>query len=121
MIEYIHEIEFSAPIRTVNESNNRDHWAVKNKRKKKQQEEIDAVLINALNRKKIKFPCEVHLTRIGARKMDDDGLARSFKGIRDQIAFRLGIDDGNEGIKFIYAQRVIYKRQYAVSVRIISI
>lgn len=121
MEEYISEVEFSAPIRTVNEANNREHWAVKNKRKKAQQAEIDAVLINALNRKKIKFPCEVYLTRIGSRKMDDDGLSRSFKGIRDQIAFRLGIDDGDEGIRFIYGQRVIGKRQYSVSVRILSI
>jgi hypothetical protein len=114
------ELELSAPIRTVNEANNREHWAVKNNRKKAQQAEIDIELIKALKGNIIQFPCTVHLTRVGPRKMDDDGLSRSFKGIRDQIAFRLGIDDGDSRIKFKYHQRVIGKRQYAVEIKIKS-
>ena len=57
----------------------------------------------------------VTLTRIGARKLDSDNLARSMKAVRDGIADALGIDDGSDRIEWKYAQE---KGKYAVKVTI---
>ena len=46
----------------------------------------------------------VTLTRVSPGTMDTDGLAASFKGIRDGIADAIGIDDGDPRITFKYAQ-----------------
>lgn len=46
----------------------------------------------------------VLLTRISVGYLDDDNLRGSFKAVRDQIASWLGIDDGHERIRFVYAQ-----------------
>ncbi len=48
--------------------------------------------------------CHVLINRVGRRTLDDDNLAASYKGLRDSIALRLGIDDGDSRIKFEYAQ-----------------
>lgn len=51
------------------------------------------------------LPCLVTITRLGPRTLDDDNLAGSAKAIRDSIAARLGVDDGDTArIQFRYAQ-----------------
>lgn len=112
-------LEFYAPIKTVSEANQRDHWTVKNKRKKAQQAEIDAEFLKALNHRKIQLPCLVKFTRYGPRALDTDNLSGAFKGIRDSIAARIGVDDGSELIKFEYHQIPIRERTYGVKVEII--
>lgn len=50
------------------------------------------------------LPCVVILTRIAPRRFDGDGLAAAFKGVRDEIAKWLGVDDRDERIVWHYLQ-----------------
>lgn len=112
-------IEFSAPIKTVSEANRREHWVDKRKRRIAQQQEVDAELLRALGRnRKVPLPCVVTLTRIAPRKLDDDNLRSAFKGIRDAIAARLGVDDGSDQIRFEYQQIPVRSRTYWIKVGI---
>jgi hypothetical protein len=52
-----------------------------------------------------RFPVEVRLTRVAPRKLDDDNLASACKGVRDEVAAMLGVDDGDERlVRFSYGQ-----------------
>ena len=46
----------------------------------------------------------VVLTRCGPRPLDSDNLASAFKGIRDGVARRIGVDDGDPRITWHYEQ-----------------
>jgi len=50
------------------------------------------------------------------RRMDSDGLAISFKGVRDGLAVAMGIDDGDERIEWQYDQQI--GKEYSVSITI---
>lgn len=108
------------PTRTVSEMNERCHWAVRNKRKKEQQRDVFYAWKAAVveQRAKPTIPCVVRLTRFGPRMLDTDNLAASFKGIRDQVAKLLEIDDGDQRIQFEYDQRI--KSDYAVTIQVDS-
>ena|ERR1041385_1354249 len=115
-------IDFQAPVKTVSEANQREHWAVKLKRKKQQQLEIFAALQNNLVGKKVTLPCVVRLTRIGPRALDTDNLAGAMKHVQDAIARKLGCDDGDtEKVQFEYAQMPVKIREYGVRVTIQSL
>lgn len=77
---------------------------------------------NALQGASIRLPCTVHLTRIGPKKLDsDDNLNISFKAIRDAIAAKLGVDDGEDDkINFVYHQEPCKVRRYSIIVEIVS-
>jgi hypothetical protein len=64
-------------------------------------------------------PSLVHLTRVSAGKLDGDSLQASFKGVRDGVADVLGIDDGGQFVKWVYAQKKGPVKVYAVEVEII--
>jgi hypothetical protein len=119
----IRSLEFDCPIRTVSEANrsNREPWQVKMRRRKAQQQEADIMLLNALQGRKVQLPCRVKLTRVGPKAMDSDNLAGCFKAIRDAIARRIGVDDGDPRIKFEYDQSPIGRREYNVKVEIFSV
>lgn len=112
------QLEFSMPVRVFSETNAREHWGKKFKRKKAQKEETHIEWKRAAHGVKISLPCVVRLVRVGSQRLDDDNLGESFKAIRDQIATEIGVDDGSELIKFEYAQEAIGKRQYAVKVEV---
>jgi hypothetical protein len=44
----------------------------------------------------------VVLTRVAPRELDDDNLRSSFKGIRDEVAKRIGVDDRSKLLKWEY-------------------
>ena len=112
-------LEFSIPgLRVQSEANLRDSWPARFRRKKAQQLEVHAEWKRHAKGIKITLPCVVRLTRIGAQRLDDDNLAGAFKSCRDQIAREIGVDDGDERIRFEYAQVAVGKRQYAVKVEI---
>ncbi len=110
---FAHREWVDLPIRTVNESNNRDHWRVRAKR-------------NASNRFASEMLCTkwlqkisdgtVRLTRIGPGVLDDDGVVSALKAVRDGIAEWLGIDDGDPRIRYEYAQE--QRRAYGVRVEL---
>jgi predicted Fe-S protein YdhL (DUF1289 family) len=51
------------------------------------------------------LPAVVHMTRIApSNGLDDDSLPASCKGIRDEIAKWLGVDDRDPRVRWEYAQ-----------------
>lgn len=91
------------PIKTVSEANSREHWRVKNRRKRAQQAEVNVEWKRAVKRK-VTLPCVVRLTRVAPNMLDDDNLRSAFKGIRDEVARLVGVDDGSDQIRFEYEQ-----------------
>lgn len=96
-------VSFVLPIRIVSEANQREHWAVRNKRKRAQQEAVH--LAWPMPRSwRISLPCNVKLTRMGPKRLDPDNLAGGFKHVQDAVAAELGVDDGDPGVHWVYEQ-----------------
>src|SRR5262245_17659834 len=108
------------PIRTVSEANQREHWATKFRRKKTQQQ-IVHLHFRQWKRNQITYllipPFTIRLTRIGARKLDPDNLAGSFKHVQDAVARELKIDDGDSRVTWLYEQEP-GKRIYQVRIEV---
>lgn len=111
-------IEVDVPVKLESEANLRQCWQARNRRKRQQQAIVSLVVGPKLRGKKFAPPYSVTLTRLGKRKLDDDNLAVSAKGVRDQIAHLLGIDDGDERIKWNYAQAKSPDKDYWLRVRL---
>ena len=120
--EPFRKLDFQVPVKTVSEANQREHWAVKNKRKKAQQLEVAVAWHNNLGGRRVQLPCVVKLTRIGPRKLDGDNLAGAMKHCQDEIARRLGVDDGDDkNVQWVYSQMPVGIRDYALKVEINSV
>lgn len=78
------KIIWEIPLKTVSESNCREHWTKSSKRHRQQQFIIRAVY-NAESQE-ITLPCTVKMTRMSSRLLDDDNLRIAFKWIRDEIS-----------------------------------
>lgn len=100
-------------LETKSEPNERCHWAVRHRRFRKQAEAVLAALwehrtrLSAIGREIADHNArvEVTFTRHGKGTLDDDNIRPAFKGIRDELARLLEVDDGHAGIKWEYAQR----------------
>lgn len=104
------------PIRTVSAMNAREHWRPKAKRVKQERETTAWML-----RGKVcpSIPCTVTLTRMGpSNGLDDDNLASSNKGIRDEIAKWLGVDDRSPLVMWRNGQE--RAKDWAVRVEIVA-
>lgn len=117
--------EVLLPIRTWSEPNLRGHWAQRARRAHKQREAarllVRAALVSlppASPLRAWKQKIIVRLTRIGPRRLDSDNLAAALKHIRDGVADALGMDDGDERLTWLYAQRNGKPGEYAVLVEI---
>ena len=52
------------------------------------------------------IPCSVRLTRVGPGMLDDDNLVGAMKGVRDEVAKWLGIDDRHrDTVRYVYEQK----------------
>lgn len=102
-------LHVSLPLRVVNGANAREHWSTRARRAKRERQ--TAYLLTPRH----PLPCVVTLTRVGKRRMDDDGAAISCKHVRDGIADRLGVDDADPRVTWQYRQRL---GDYAVEVEI---
>lgn len=87
------------PLRIQSVANLREHWTQRAKRTKAHRNAAMAV-------PKVEIPCVVTLTRMGPRKLDSDNLVGGFKALRDGIADRLGVDDADPRVKWVYCQEV---------------
>ncbi len=88
--------------RVVSEANRREHWAVPMRRKHEQWAALAVALFGIEHPSP---PVAVTWVHIG-RRMDDDNLARAFKGLRDGLATAIGVDDGDESaVTWRYEQR----------------
>lgn len=108
-------IEFDAKIPSA--SNMREHWAVKAKRVKAQRA---AVSWRLLHMPRPYLPCgiRVGLTRIAARKLDDDNLRGALKAHRDAVAQWLGVDDADPRVEWSYAQEKGAPKRQALRITI---
>lgn len=100
------------PIRTVSGLNVREHWRARSRRVKAERD-ATAWLLRPVT--KPALPCVVMLTRIApSGGLDDDNLPGALKGVRDQIAAWIGVDDRKrEIVRYRYAQR---RGKWAVAV-----
>ncbi len=77
-------IRWELPLKTVSESNSREHWHKAAVRHTEQQFFIK--LLFRSNKLPIPMPCTITLTRVGPRYLDaHDGLPVAFKWVVDQI------------------------------------
>lgn len=114
------------PLRLEQSQNSRTHWRKRAERRACER----AATANALNswttRRLLKLAKQgnpsgrwvVTLTRIAPRPLDDDNLSGRLKGVRDQVAAWLGLDD--RGVRFICHERRGAVREHAVDVAIRS-
>lgn len=93
--------------------NARAHWSQTARKRAKERAVIDAALAH-VNR--TEGPWRITISRIGPRRMDDDNVTASAKGVRDAVARWLGIDDGDERATWITRAEVA--RGYAVRVQV---
>jgi hypothetical protein len=108
-------LRFVIPLRTVSESNRRDHWAVRAARVKTQRTMAHlAVRREVMGLQPMPERFAVYLTRHSPSVLDGDNLQGALKGVRDGIADALGIDDGDPRITWDYAQEKA--KQHAVSI-----
>src|SRR5439155_277722 len=84
--------------------NAREHWGVKAKRVRKEREAAAFILGP---RERPALPCSVLLTRVApSAGLDDDNLVGSLKGVRDQVADWLGVNDRDRmRVRYRYAQK----------------
>jgi hypothetical protein len=101
------------PLRTISAPNAREHWAKKAKRVKAERQAAYLMAPRG-----VQAPCEIKITRIAPRMMDGDNLQGAMKGVRDGIADRIGIDDGDNRLTWVYGQRKGKTKEYAVFIEI---
>jgi hypothetical protein len=89
-------------VETVSEANVREHWMARSRRKKSQQKQVRVLWIQW--RPTVDLPARITFTRHAARTLDSDNLAGAFKHVRDQVAFHVGVDDGDPRIDWRYSQ-----------------
>lgn len=101
------------PLKLASLANERAHWSIKARRAKEQRK---AACYATFPLKLAPPPWIVTITRVGKRKLDSDNLAISAKHVRDGIADRLGMDDGDPRIEWRYQQRI--GKDYAVEIEV---
>ena len=91
-------------VRTVSGLNAREHWR---KRARRVKGERAMVALSLLAVERPALPCTVLLTRQGpSNGLDDDNLSGALKGVRDEIASWLGVDDRlRDVVRYRYEQR----------------
>lgn len=101
-------VSFLIPIQPVNPLNKREHRMARARRVKAERATTASMLLvhrDQIPRVAETPGLEVHLTRIGPRLLDSDAVGGSLKGVRDEIAKFLGVDDGPKSpVRWEYAQ-----------------
>lgn len=112
-------LEVTIGIRTVSETNQREFWAARHRRRASQRLTVKLVMLGALRTEGIKAPCHVTLTRVAPSKgLDFDNLVSSQKAIRDGVADALGLDDADPRVTWEYAQRRGLRKEFAVVIHV---
>lgn len=104
-------------LKTVNPLNKREHWATRAKRAKNERYVTGMWLkVRSAFTPFPALPATVTLTRLAPRVMDSDGLAASFKAVRDGVQDAYGVDDGSDLFRWEYRQEK--SKTYAVRIDI---
>ena len=96
-------VTVTVPMKTVSETNQREHWTVRHRRRRIQRHTVMTHLL-ALGARWTHFPCVVTLTRIASRKLDPDNMVGSMKATIDSLATWMGIDDADERVTWRFEQ-----------------
>lgn len=113
------------PIR-LDSVNKKSHWATGYKKNKRLAFAIQAYLKVIPYRVPYSaiLPCQITLTRISPRSLDQDNLIASFKHTRDTIAgylipgLQAGRADSDERIQWNYDQRKGEVSEYAIEIKL---
>lgn len=109
-------------IRTVSETNQREHYMVRHRRRKAQRRSTFLGMLAAGRKANVDVPSGapllVRMTRVAPRGLDTDNLGSSLKAIRDGVADWLGRDDGDPLVLWEYEQRRGKPREYAVLIEL---
>lgn len=97
------KLELSFPLKTISALNERQHFMARSRRVKAERNRVRLALLTS-RLQPPKGLLQISLTRISARALDDDNLAGALKGVRDQIACWLGIDDRSPLAVWHYSQ-----------------
>lgn len=102
------------PLRTAG-SNAREAWQARHRRVKRERQATAWMLLQTT---RPPIPCTVLLTRVcPSNGLDDDNLRAALKGVRDQIADWLGVNDRDSSrVRYAYAQRRGAKGQHEVHI-----
>jgi hypothetical protein len=120
-------MKFYLPLKLEVSLNTREHWAVKARKVKAERAAValgfrskpwrrqyaQAVALDS------ESTWEITLTRLSPRKLDGDNLQGRFKGVRDQVAYELGMDDGDPRLVWTYAQEQVHLDELGVSIQIL--
>ncbi|MGL4648060.1 MAG: hypothetical protein ACRC1H_01530, partial [Caldilineaceae bacterium] len=84
--------------------NVREHWRARSTRVKRERNAVASALVGL---PRPALPCTVLLTRMAPSSgLDDDNLPGALKGVRDEVAKWLGVDDRHRHIvRYAYSQR----------------
>jgi hypothetical protein len=110
-------------LKTVSESNQREHWSAKAQRAKDQRYTVFYNLRSFGPQKPPPLPVAVTLVRIAPRELDDDNLRSALKACRDGVADYLATgyltgDDRQDGLTWLYHQERRKPREYGVEITI---
>lgn len=103
------------PLRTLNRTNQREHWTGTHKRSSQERGIVWGML--AMNRGDLpRVPWLIRMTRTGPQILDDDNLRAALKSVRDGIADAAGLDDADPRLRFEYGPQE--RGDYAVRIQI---
>lgn len=89
-------------LRLVNPLNSRQGWRAVSARGRR---EKAATLAALAGTRLPPGPWDVTITRVSPGRLDDDGATASAKHVRDAVALRLGVDDGDRAaVRFVVTQ-----------------
>ena len=110
---------FSIPIAMKPQANMSEHWAVKATRTRNERAIARIYYNNHIFTKPPETgPIEITLKRLGNRRFDSGNLGHAFKAIQDGIADAMGINDGNQRLRWKYEQEQVPKGQEEIIVLI---
>lgn len=107
-------------LRTVSETNVREHWRARHRRRKAQRHLVALTLRETLGvaRDRPEAALMITLTRIAPRPLDSDNLQSSLKATRDAVADWLTLDDADPLLTWHYRQQRGVPHEYGVHITI---
>lgn len=132
-------ITVTIPVRTVSETNQREHWGRRHRRRRQLRQTVGLVMAGWLRSEGFEMPhcsrqdgsgarldpeggsavVRIVLTRLApSAGLDFDNLVSSMKAVVDGLADALGIDDRDPRVAWGYAQRRSKPRSWGVEIRI---
>ena len=104
------------PIKTITGLNVREHHYLRARRVAAERKATALALAASFDAGAVADSSACILLTRHAKKCDDDNLQGALKGVRDEVAAWLGIDDGDARVQYCYAQTTCKRGQEHVSI-----